>query len=74
MTPTASGGVAMSATLKRKQPQKQPQEMKKPTYSRFLKAYFRRHSLDMRARWTDADSPTSMRQFLLAGSKHRRVE
>lgn len=63
MTPTASGGVAMSVTLKRKRPQKQPQEMKKPTYSRGLKAYFRRHSLDMRAPCTDADSPTSMRQL-----------
>ncbi|KAL3250648.1 hypothetical protein MRX96_055432 [Rhipicephalus microplus] len=37
--------------------------MKKPTYSRGLKAYFRRHSLDMRAPCTDADSPTSMRQL-----------
>ncbi|KAH8032737.1 hypothetical protein HPB51_001435 [Rhipicephalus microplus] len=63
MTPTASDGVAMSTALKRKRPQKQPQEMKMPTYSRDLKAYFRRHSLDMRAPCTDADSPTSMRQF-----------
>ncbi|KAL3216295.1 hypothetical protein MRX96_006480 [Rhipicephalus microplus] len=30
---------------------------------RGLKAYFRRHSLDMRAPCTDADSPTSMRPF-----------
>ncbi|XP_075735971.1 uncharacterized protein LOC142776346 [Rhipicephalus microplus] len=63
MTPTASCGVPMAATLKQKRPQKQPQEMKKPTYSRDLKAYFRRHSLDMRAPCTDADSPTSMRQL-----------
>ncbi|KAL3250647.1 hypothetical protein MRX96_055431 [Rhipicephalus microplus] len=63
MTPTTSSGVAMSATMKRKRPQKQPQEMKKPTYSRGLKAYFRRLSLDMRAPCTDADSPTSMRQL-----------
>ncbi|KAL1425249.1 hypothetical protein MTO96_019399 [Rhipicephalus appendiculatus] len=61
---TSFGGVAMSATMKRKRPQKQPQEMKKPTHSRGLKTYFSRNSLDMRAPCTDAaDSPTSMRQL-----------
>ncbi|XP_075531779.1 uncharacterized protein LOC142564607 [Dermacentor variabilis] len=64
---TARDGVTMSATMKRKRPQKQPQDMKKPTYTRGLKAYFRRYSLDMRAPCTDAApdacSPIAMREL-----------
>ncbi|KAH6925010.1 hypothetical protein HPB50_027162 [Hyalomma asiaticum] len=67
MTSTACDGVAMSATAKRKRPQKQLQDMKKPTYTRGLKAYFRRYSLDMRAPCTDEaadpDSETCMRKL-----------